>query len=153
MRKILVTGGALIRDSKGRILLQKRSDYGDWGLPGGAMEPGESIEETMIREVREETGISVEAYDFLSVYTGERMMYKYPDGNEVVFVMFLFEVKIDEQGMLLIDGKTLDYQDKNNESLTLEFFEEQHIDIEQISIVQRPIFEDMRNGKTHLLRN
>lgn len=153
MRKILVTGGALIKDSKGRILLQKRSDYGDWGLPGGAMEPGESIEETMIREVREETGISVEAYDFLSVYTGERMMYKYPDGNEVVFVMFLFEVKIDEQGMLLNDGKTLDYQDKNNESLTLEFFEEQHIDIEQISIVQRPIFEDMRNGKTHLLRN
>ncbi|MEK4700170.1 NUDIX domain-containing protein [Solibacillus sp. FSL R7-0668] len=153
MRKILVTGGALIKDTKGRILLQKRSDYGDWGLPGGAMEPGESIEETMIREVREETGISVEAYDFLSVYTGERMMYKYPDGNEVVFVMFLFEVKIDEQGMLLNDGKTLDYQDKNNESLTLEFFEEQHIDIEQISIVQRPIFEDMRNGKTQLLRN
>lgn len=153
MRKILVTGGALIKDTKGRILLQKRSDYGDWGLPGGAMEPGESIEETMIREVREETGIIVEAYDFLSVYTGERMMYKYPDGNEVVFVMFLFEVKIDEQGMLLNDGKTLDYQDKNNESLTLEFFEEQHIDIEQISIVQRPIFEDMRNGKTHLLRN
>lgn len=152
MRKILVTGGALIRDSKGRILLQKRSDYGDWGLPGGAMEPGESIEETMIREVREETGIIVEAYDFLSVYTGERMKYKYPDGNEVVFVMFLFEVKIDEQGMLLNDGKTLDYQDTNNESLTLEFFEERHIDIEQISIVQRPIFEDMRNGKTHLLR-
>ncbi|MCH7321562.1 NUDIX domain-containing protein [Solibacillus sp. MA9] len=152
MRKIIVTGGALIKDSKGRILLQKRSDYGDWGLPGGAMEPGESIEETMIREVREETGISIKEYDFLSVYTGKRMMYKYPDGNEVVFVMFLFEVKIDEQGMLLNDGKTLGYQDKNNESLTLEFFEEGQIDIEQISIVQRPIFEDMRNGKTNLLR-
>lgn len=152
MRKIIVTGGALIKDSKGRILLQKRSDYGDWGLPGGAMEPGESIEETMIREVREETGISIKEYDFLSVYTGERMMYKYPDGNEVVFVMFLFEAKIDEQGMLLDDGKTLGYQDKYNETLTLEFFEEGHIDIEQISIVQRPIFEDMRNGTTNLLR-
>lgn len=152
MRKIIVTGGALIKDSNGRILLQKRSDYGDWGLPGGAMEPGESIEETMIREVREETGISITEYDFLSVYTGKRMMYKYPDGNEVVFVMFLFEVKIDEQGMLLNDGKTLDYQDKYNESLTLEFFEVVHIDIEQISIVQRPIFEDMLNGKTNVLR-
>ena len=152
MRKIIVTGGALIKDSSGRILLQKRSDYGDWGLPGGAMEPGESIEETMIREVKEETGISIKEYNFLSVYTGNRMMYKYPDGNEVVFVMFLFEVKIDEQGILLADGKTLDYQDKDNESLTLQFFEEEHIDIEQISIVQRPIFEDMRNGNIKLLR-
>ena len=152
MRKIIVTGGALIKDSKGRILLQKRSDYGDWGLPGGAMEPGESIEETMIREVREETGLSIKEYDFLCVYTGERMMYKYPDGNEVVFVMFLFDVKIDEQGILLNEGKTLDYKDKYNESLTLEFFEEEDIDIEQISIVQRPIFEDMKNSKTNLLR-
>ena len=107
----------------------------------------------MKREVREETGLSIKEYEFLCVYSGERMMYKYPDGNEVVFVMFLFEVKIDEQGILLKDGSTLDYQDEFNESLTLEFFEEEHIDIEQISIVQRPIFEDMRNGKTNLLRN
>ena len=152
MRKIIVTGGALIKDSNGRILLQKRSDYGDWGLRGGAMEPGESIEETMIREVKEETGISIKEYTFLSVYSGKRMLYKYPDGNEVVFVMFLFEVKIDEQGILLADGKTLTYQDKENESLTLQFFEEEHIDIKQISIVQRPIFEDMKNGNTKLLR-
>ncbi|ATP39978.1 DNA mismatch repair protein MutT [Solibacillus sp. R5-41] len=152
MNKIIVTGGALIKDGTGRILLQKRSDYGDWGLPGGAMEPGESIEETMIREVKEETGINVKEYNFLSVYTGKRMMYVYPDGNEVVFVMFLFEVNIDAQGLLLDDGKTLDYQDEHNESLTLQFFEEENIDIEQINIVQRPLFEDMRNGKTNLLR-
>ncbi|WDH96914.1 NUDIX domain-containing protein [Paenibacillus urinalis] len=49
--EIIVTGGAIIRDKLGRILMQRRSDYGDWGLPGGGMEAGESIEETMIREV------------------------------------------------------------------------------------------------------
>ena len=152
MKKIIVTGGAIIRDKKGRILLQKRSDYGDWGLPGGAMEPGESIEETMIREVKEETGIDFEVYNFYSVYTGERMMYQYPDGNEVVFVMFLFEVKIDATGMLLEDGETLDFQDQHNESLTLQFFEEDKIDIEKISTVQRPLFEDMRSGETNILR-
>ncbi|MFJ8512528.1 hypothetical protein [Lysinibacillus xylanilyticus] len=70
----------------------------------------------------------------------------------MVFVMFLFEVKLNAQGILLDDGKTLDYQDEQNESLTLQFFEEENIDIEQISIVQRPIFEDMRNGKSNLLR-
>lgn len=61
--RIVVTGGAIIRDHAGRILLQQRSDYGDWGLPGGGMEPGESIEETMIREVKEETGLDVSSYE------------------------------------------------------------------------------------------
>ncbi|MCH7320596.1 NUDIX domain-containing protein [Solibacillus sp. MA9] len=55
------------------------------------MEPGEPIEETMIREVREGAGISIKEFDFLSVYMGKRMMYKYPDGNEVVFVMFFLK--------------------------------------------------------------
>ncbi|TCM85150.1 NUDIX domain-containing protein [Paenibacillus sp. BK033] len=41
--RIVVTGGAIIRDSNGRVLLQQRSDYGDWGLPGGGMNPGETI--------------------------------------------------------------------------------------------------------------
>lgn len=152
MPKIIVTGGAIIKDEYGRILLQKRSDYGNWGLPGGAMEPGESIEETMVREVKEETGISLQAYHFMTVYTGKRLMYTYPDGNEVVFVMFLFEATIDTKGMLLADGKTLDFKDERNESLSLQFFEEKNIEMEQISIVQRPIFEDMRNGETNLLR-
>ncbi|MNP50379.1 RNA pyrophosphohydrolase [compost metagenome] len=49
--RIIVTGGAIIRDHQGKILLQRRSDYGDWGLPGGGMNAGESVEETMIREV------------------------------------------------------------------------------------------------------
>ncbi|MEK3701485.1 NUDIX domain-containing protein [Paenibacillus sp. FSL R10-2199] len=86
-RSIIVTGGAIIKDKYGRILLQQRSDYGDWELPGGGMEAGETIEETMIREVKEETGLEVNHYNLLSIYTGARMMYTYPDGNEVVFVM------------------------------------------------------------------
>ena len=48
--KIIVTGGAIIRDHQERILLQRRSDYGNWGLPGGGMEAGESVEETMRRK-------------------------------------------------------------------------------------------------------
>lgn len=150
--RIIVTGGAIIKDEKGRILLQKRSDYGDWGLPGGAMVPGENIEETMIREVIEETGITLKEYTFSSVYSGKRMMYKYPDGNEVVFVMFLFEARINAQGMLKNDNKTLNFVDVHNESLILQFFEEGNIDISKINIVQKPIFEDMRNGNTNLLR-
>lgn len=91
--RIIVTGGAIIRDNYGRILMQRRSDYGDWGLPGGGMDGCESIEETMIREIHEETGLDVTQYELYTVYSGPRMKYRYPDGNEVVFVMFIFMQK------------------------------------------------------------
>ncbi|WP_010275730.1 NUDIX domain-containing protein [Paenibacillus senegalensis] len=119
--KIIVTGGAIIRDDNGRILLQRRSDYGNWGLPGGGMDPGESIEETMIREVKEETGLEVEQYELYTVYSGSRMKYTYPDGNEVVFVMFIFNARANLDGKIADDHKTVIYNDKNQESLKLEF--------------------------------
>lgn len=149
--RIIVTGGAIIRDHQNRILLQRRSDYGDWGLPGGGMNAGESIEETMIREVYEETGLEVKEYDLYTVYSGPRMKYRYPDGNDVVFVMFIFNVKVDIEGGILED-KTLIYQDENHESLKLEFKPLEEIDIEEISIVQRPIFEDLKNDIKTILR-
>lgn len=149
--RILVTGGAIIRDQQGRILLQRRSDYGDWGLPGGGMDAGESIEETMIREVYEETGLEVIQYDLYTVYSGPRMKYRYPDGNEVVFVMFIFNVVADIEGKVTEDN-TLIYNDKNQESLKLEFKPLEDIKIEEISIVQRPVFEDLKNDIKTILR-
>lgn len=151
--KIIVTGGAIIRDKEGRILLQKRSDYGNWGLPGGGMDPGESIEETMIREVFEETGLMVRQYELYSIYSGPLMKYKYPDGNEVVFVMFIFNAKVDLEGRIAEDNNTLMYEDDNKESLKLEFKFIEDIYIEDISTVQRPVFEDLKREVRTLLRS
>ena len=54
----LVPGGsAIVEDDRGRILLQRRADSGNWSLPGGVMEIGESIGDAVVREVREETGL------------------------------------------------------------------------------------------------
>ncbi|WCR28283.1 NUDIX domain-containing protein [Paenibacillus thiaminolyticus] len=150
--KIIVTAGAIIRDRAGRVLLQKRSDYGNWGLPGGGMEPGEAIEDTMIREVYEETGLVVERYELYSIYSGERMHYTYPDGNEVVFVMFLFNAAVNLEGKLEEDGKTLRFRDEARESAALEFKRLEQIDTAQISTVQRPVFEDLLLKKNVLLR-
>lgn len=150
--KIVVTGGAIIRDRKDRILLQKRSDYGNWGFPGGAMGPGESIEQTMKREVFEETGLEVNEYELYTVYSGPRMKYRYPDGNEVVFVMFIFNAKADLYGRIANDGKTLIFNDINQESLKLEFKDIKEIEISQISTVQRPVFEDLKNNIHTILR-
>lgn len=151
--RILVTGGAIIRDDQGRILLQRRSDYGDWGLPGGGMNAGETVEETMIREINEETGLEVTHYELYTVYSGSRMKYKYPDGNEVVFVMFIFNAKADLAGKIAEDNKTLIYTDKEQESLQLEFKSIEEISIEEISTVQRPLIEDLKNDKKSILRS
>ncbi|WP_413376580.1 NUDIX domain-containing protein [Paenibacillus taichungensis] len=150
--RIVVTGGAIIRDHMGRILLQKRSDYGDWGLPGGGMEPGESIEETMIREVKEETGLEVSSYELASIYTGEKMKYTYPDGNEVVFVMFLFNVTAELGGKLDHDQTTLLFEDEQNESLELVFKSLDEIDISTINKVQKPVLVDLMQGELTILR-
>ena len=53
---------AVIVDRQGRLLLQQRSDGGQWGLPGGSVEIGESLRDAVVREVREETGLRVPAW-------------------------------------------------------------------------------------------
>ncbi len=54
--------GAIIKDEAGRLLLIQRGhepETGRWSLPGGRIEPGESDEQAVVRETREETGLQV----------------------------------------------------------------------------------------------
>lgn len=53
--------GAIFNDN-GEILLIRRADNGRLTMPGGACEPGESPQETAVREVKEETGLTIEAH-------------------------------------------------------------------------------------------
>jgi len=60
---------ALIFDDEGRILLGHRRDVDWWNLPGGGMEVGETVDEALCREVREETGLDVEVGQLVGVYS------------------------------------------------------------------------------------
>ena len=77
---------AIIENEKGKILLQRRSDNDLWGIPGGCQELGESFEETIIREIKEETNLHIEAKDLklIDIVSGKSRMRKYPNGDVVI---------------------------------------------------------------------
>ena len=75
---------AICEDAHGRVLLQKRRDFDNWGVPGGMPEPGESVTEAIVREVFEETGLHVSGLrpvGFASDPATE--MVTYPNGHRV----------------------------------------------------------------------
>lgn len=111
--RILAPAAAVIaRNAEGRVLLQRRSDDGTWGLPGGWMTPGESALQCAVREVLEETGWRVEVTGLLGVYTDPATQnHTYPNGDEAQFVALMFEGRVLER----VGGT-------DGESLEVDFF-------------------------------
>ena len=87
---IQVGAGVYVLDKQNRVLLQQRNDNRAWGAPGGAMELGESFEQTARREFREEMGLEVGELQLLQVFSGAELYHIYPSGNEVYFVSARF---------------------------------------------------------------
>ena len=80
----------IVENERGEILLEKRSDNGEWAYAGGAVELYERVEEAAARELREETGLIAEHLEMLGVFSGERMRYVYPNADEVSIVDVVF---------------------------------------------------------------
>lgn len=86
---------AVVFDADGRILLQHRADFDTWGLPGGSIESGETLTESVVREVKEETGLDVEVVRLIGAYSEPTYTTtRYPDGNVIHYVSLTFECRV-----------------------------------------------------------
>ncbi len=108
--RMLIAPGAraVIRDREGRILLVRRSDNGAWVMPAGSLEIGESIGDCLAREVREETGLTVNHSLLFAVYSEPRFEYinGFGDHNKMLSFAFLVE---DWSGAVVTEtAETLD---------------------------------------------
>lgn len=113
---------AIIENEKGEILLQSRADNDRWGLPGGCQELGEKFEDTVIREVKEETNLDVteEKLKLIAVVSGNSRRNEYPNGDVVINNTVLYHIK-NYSGELKWDS----------ESKELKFFDLNHLPIHQ----------------------
>ena len=102
----------LVFNDKNELLLNLRTDTNTWGIPGGAMELYETIEETAVRELKEETGICAEELELVTVLSGKDYYFEYPNGDKMCTVIVLFKV-LNFSGTLKVS---------DNESKSLRFF-------------------------------
>lgn len=109
---IMVVAGAFVFDGEDRLLLQQRSDTGEWGLPGGFMELNERVQETAKREVYEETGLKMQALELFGIYSGSEYEKTFANGDQVSMVQILFVCR-QYEGQL---------EEQNEESLNNKFY-------------------------------
>lgn len=128
-----------VRDSEGRVLLEKRSDSGMWGFPGGRIEPGESVTDAALREVREETGFTVRITSLLGVYSdaSERIV-TFPDN-----IVHLVDVFLEAE---IISGQLT----RSDESEELRFFDPTQPPHNLVPPARKPL-KDLAQGSRGVL--
>lgn len=111
------TGSAIIiRNEKGEILLQERTDRNKWGLPGGCQDLGEDLRVTAVREAYEETGIKLDPnkIELIDTLSGESRKNSYPNGDIVYNNTSLYLADITDVDVSSLKG--------DSETKRLKFF-------------------------------
>lgn len=132
---------AFIQNDKGELLYEQRADCGLWGLPGGRIDPGESVLEACEREVYEETGLVVQYEKLVGIYTGLNHKFplrKYPDN-----VVQVLEIIVK---CTIISGELT----CSSESLQLEFYPE-HFPPDPLFPGNEVFLNDFLNNKIGIL--
>lgn len=120
---ILNFSGGILTNNQNEILLQKRSDFNAWGLPGGALEFGKSAQEACIREFLEETGLKVRTKSLLGLSTNFIQYYPNQDVAQAVTIEFI--VELVEKTSKKVSSETLDLKYFSKDKLP-KIFNKQH---------------------------
>ena len=123
--------GILIENDKGQLLLQKRSDNGQWCIPGGALDAGETYEQAAKREIYEEVGIKAENLRLFGLYSGDDRLIKYPNDDVVYSLAVIF----------ITDTYTGTISDEDSEVLEHRFFNREDIPEDLFAPDARPILD------------
>lgn len=107
----------IVMNENNEILLNLRTDTNTWGIIGGGMELGESLEETAARELHEEAGLTAEHFILLGVLSGRELYFRYPNGDETYTVIALYKA-VGISGTLQIN---------DDESRRLQYFPMTHL--------------------------
>ena len=138
-RKIfMVAGTIVVQDENGRILLQQRSDFDCWGLPGGALERDEDIETCARRELFEETGLRVGELRLIGVYSHPKYDVVYPNGDQIQQFNVCFAGQVTG-GRMQADGE---------ESVAQRFFTPNELPWEKIPIWYADVLRDCLQGQS-----
>ena len=111
-RPLLAAGATVLVVKNDQILLNLRADTKTWGIPGGSMELGETLEEAARRELLEETNLNAQNLELLHVFSGKPMYFEYPNGDKVHSVAVLYKAQ----------NVTGELQIADDESLKLQYF-------------------------------
>ena len=130
---------AIIVNENGQILLQSRADNERWGLPGGCQELGERFEDTVIREIKEETNLDIkeENLELIAIVSGNSRRNEYPNGDVVINNTALYCVR-NYSGNLKWDS----------ESKSMKFFDLDNLPTNQNDPDLIEIYKKYLNGKT-----
>ena len=118
---MLSVGATVVILKDDYILLNLRSDTHTWGIPGGAIELGETLEQTAARELKEETNLTAASFTLLHLFSGPEFYFKYPNGDELYSVVALFLAEGVAGNLKITDGESTELAYFRKEALpTLE---------------------------------
>ena len=135
---LVPASGVLAVDEKGCVLLQRRRDTGQWAIPMGKQELGETVAQCAVRETAEETGVTVEVTGILGIYS---------DPGHIVYYDSDGETRQEYEVILL--GRPVNGQpEANDEASDVDWFTLTELDDLDIHPTQWRQLRDWLNG-TH----
>jgi ADP-ribose pyrophosphatase YjhB (NUDIX family) len=105
---LMVGASVLALNDKDEVLMLKRADTHDWGIPGGSMELGEMAEQTARRELLEETNLTAHELELFGVFSGPEQYFQYPNGDEVYNVSVVYIARGVRGKLKINDGENSD---------------------------------------------